>query len=183
MNLKTLGDKINSTFEHAPTSEKLIESMCSDITDGIYNSCNKSRHTATPVLPPLQQNCGSANFKAIADANLAQWKRLRNTDTHAAEHYHAEWLKYLDAAMQKEKEEMSSVEERKWKYLIKNDTRKFWKMIDWKGCPNNKPENIPPNKVYTFFKNIFQSPILTNIPSVEERYDTDNEITLIQISQ
>ena len=67
--------------------------------------------------------------------------------------------------------------------MLKNDTKKLWKLLDWKGCPKTRPEEIPPDVIYQFFQNIFQSKVLDNKPKLEDikaeimEYNLVSEVT------
>ena len=115
---------------------------------------------------PQHKNCTSANFKAIAEANLVQYEHLRNDDNVLAEHYWDEWIRYHTIATSLEDEELRQSNTKRWKHLLEKDPRKLWKQLDWKGHPQTRPEEIPSETIYKFFSNIFQSPILSNKPTI-----------------
>ena len=174
-------------MSNPPTSDKSINEMCADITNGIYDACNKNRKRTTETVQmthSCHENCTSSNFKAIAEANKQQYTRCSSNDDHtAAEHYRREWLAYHEIAIRKEEEELSDAKVKRWRYLVKNDTKKLWKYIDWKGCPKTKPEEIPQDTVHKFFKKIFQSdtlkdkPTIANIETDLQCYNQHSEVT------
>ena len=56
---------------------------------------------------------------------------------------------------------------KKWLNCQKTDTRKMWKMIDWKGQSQHVPSaSLDEATVQSFFKNIFQSDKTLSHPKV-----------------
>ena len=179
-----LSSTIKRKYQNSPNNIDVINDMNSDITNGIYNACAESKCRKPTPSPYLQhENCESKNFKAIAEANLVRYQDLQSTDTIAADYYWNQWLMYADLAQFKEKEELSLTNTRRWKHLMDKDPKKLWMQIDWKGQPKTRPEELHQEIIYTFFKNIFQSPYLDDKPKLidisEElsAYDVTSDIT------
>ncbi len=158
--------------------------MTNEITQGIYDSTRKSRTPKQIASPhPQHKNCTSANFKAIAEANLVHYEHLRNHDDVSAEQYWDEWIRYHNLAISLEEDELRQSKTKRWKHLLEKDPRKLWKQLDWKGHPQTRPDEIPPETISKFFRNIFQSPILADKPTIANitdeivNYDTTLDIT------
>ena len=94
----------------------------------------------------------------------------------------------------KEGEEYDTQTNIKWsKYST--DTRKLWKMIDWKGEVREDSQNeLSPHEIYSFFTKIFQakkteaSPLLFDIMHQLNDYHqtipiTDNSITIDEVNK
>ncbi len=102
-------------------------------------------------------NCKSANFKAIADANLFTYRILSQQDDPAADSYLENWTKFEDLARKAKNNEMNIKVNKTWRDK-RYDGKKLWKAIDWKGRAESKAEK-PAHEADTmkYFTGIFQS--------------------------
>ena len=105
------------TSLHSSTSSidcDSVNNLCNEITDCLYQCCNRSRRHVTNKqinLVILNRNhCSSKNFKAIVDANLFCFTYHRTRNNHQqAERYKNEWLLYQEIAWKTENEELKEV--------------------------------------------------------------------------
>ena len=170
-----------------PTNQNSINEMCLKITDGIRNECAQNKKEAKIEILPIHTHCSSANFKAIAHANFIQCIRLQDMNDINSRHYQNEWLRYHQTALETEEEELSEKTNKEWKYVEKNDPKKLWSRIDWKGNIQNE-QPISPSIIDRFFKDIFQSaltikdPVITDLQNKIYEYDKFSEITDSEIS-
>ena len=182
--LREVGSSLISKYENCSNSHTMINEMTNDITQGIYISTRNSRTTNQVTSPhPHHKNCSSANYKAIAEANLIRYENVRNTNVISAEHYWDEWIRYHNLATSLEDQELRQSNTKRWKHLLAKDPRKLWKQLDWKGHPQTRPDEIPPETITQFFRNIFQSPTLTDKPTISQisdeiiNYEITSDIT------
>ena len=170
--LTSLGDSIKEKFQHVERSEESITDLCTAVTEGLYECCRKSRSKNTPVERyPTQLNCTSKHFKAISEANhMSHLFYHNNNDFLQSEFFRKEWLFYQDVAWKKEKEELAKMKTQNWRNCYTNDTKKLWRTIDWKGEYSNtmKNDTIPPNIIYKYFNNIFNSKKTQNDPTTSD---------------
>ena len=96
-------------------------------------------------------------------------------------------------ATKHEEEEYNTRVNEKWKYCAKNDPKKMWKEIDWKGKSiNRKRETLSEDTIHSYFKQIFQSPKTANKPTLdsisipeETKYveELDKDITIEEVNK
>lgn len=152
-----------------------LSSVCHRINTELYSICQACiRSNVMNTSIHVNPNCDSRNFKAIADAHLNLYisKYLANEDYQVIENCAQNWWFYHQLAIQREKSEYNFYKNQNWRYLDKNDGRKFWKQIDWKG--NSVTLNtfhIDPNTIDSYFRNIFQSSKLASDPIVSDIRD------------
>ena len=177
-----LEEKATSLLEkyvHIEPTQRNIDIVCNDITETIRTAgreCQIRNHQHLPV--PLQENCTSANFIAIACAHQSEYNRLYNEDSERADYHRNQWLYYEELAIQSELEEDSR--EKKWKEMYFKDPAALWKSIGWKKT-EKVSDNVPSNVIYNFFTEVFQSektkhnPTLDNFQTPEAEIDTEDE--------
>ena len=80
--LETLRNDLLAEFPNIPETIESIEKLNLRITNGLYDVCarNQKKTNDTNIIPFSEntRNCSSKNFKAIADANEANYRRLLN---------------------------------------------------------------------------------------------------------
>ena len=155
-----LGRKVKDHFQHLERSERSVNDLCSAITEGIYDACCNSRIKQHPLQrTPTHENCNSKIFAAISEANYTCYIHHLNNNSPRSEHYRGEWLTYQAKACQAESEELAQLKSKQWHHCYTNDPKKLWRMIDWKGVvtTDKSHDELPPNVIYTYFNNIFNS--------------------------
>ena len=183
--LTALGVGIKEEFQHVERSEDSINNLCATLTEGLYECCRKSKEKQDCLRVPTQQNCTSKHYKAISDANYMSYiLHLNNNDSDQSEFYRSEWLFYQDVAWKKEKEELKQLKTHQWRNCYTNDSKKLWRMIDWKGEYSNTVKNdaIPPNVIYKYFNNIFNSEKTMNDPTICDIENIDELISSCPIT-
>ena len=66
-----------------------------------------------------------------------------NADETEYRPYLLQWIKYCEMAKMKQKEEYNIRINKNWKNTDKNDTKKLWKLINWKDKqPNNQTYHL-----------------------------------------
>lgn len=178
--LVALGNRIKNEVQLTDISEDSINDFCAALTEGLYECCKKSRVKQNAERIPFQQNCTSKHFKAISDANYMSYiLHVNNNEPIQSEFYRNEWLFYQEAAWEKEKEELKQLKTHRWRNCYMNDTKKLWRMIDWKGEYSNtvKNDSIPPNVIHKYFNDIFNSEKTENDPTISDIVNIDHLIS------
>ena len=182
--LIALGERISNKYRSKHPSEENINSFTNDVTIGIYNCCiDNYIENQHDLRIPIQQNCNSDNYKAIAEAHRKRYLDLHGTNFNLSAHHKEEWLYYQSIAWQEEQKEINKYKNEKWCAYNQQDPKKLWKMLDWKGELKTKTASGP-NIIHAYFdKNIFNSiktkenPILEEIKEEVECYSRTNEIS------
>ena len=132
--LNILGENILNKYQNINPSKEMINKFTSELTSGLYNCCiDNYFHVDQIRREPLQQNCNSENFKAIAEAHKRRYIDLDGVNSDLAFRHKVEWLFYQGVAWQKEQEEIIKYKNEKWFIYNKHDPKKLWKLLDWKG--------------------------------------------------
>ena len=113
-----------------------VDDLCASLTNGVYNSCIQNTTKELVIVPENDnfRNCNSKHFQAIASMNLHTYNILRdsNVQEQRCEVYLHEWQKYEAIAIKTKNEELNTKINISWRN-IKNDGKKMWNAIDWKG--------------------------------------------------
>ena len=188
--LEDLGNELLPELETDMLTRNGLETLNKRITDGIYTACRRSKRKHTPIhVTGNLLNCDSKHFKAIADANAMNYRRLHNDNDPRALHYRELWLHFQELSYQKEEEEYLQDDSKQWKELSRENPKKMWELIDWSNKDKGSKEDIPPLIIEKFFKNIFQSETTLNHPQLQEaeeritRYVNKNDVTDKDISE
>ena len=105
--LNILGENILNKYKDINPSKEMINKLTSELTSGLYNCCiDNYFHVDQIRREPLQQNCNSENFKAIAEAHKMRYIDLNGVNSDLASRHKVEWLFYQGVAWQKEQEEI-----------------------------------------------------------------------------
>ena len=171
--LEQRGRDINQLINTNNISNDELNSL---ISTGIYDICKANYHKNPPVLAkhPLAINCTSRNFKAIAEINLFTYDiKIKNgIPFDLCKPYLQNWLEYERLALQSEYKELNLKQNSAFKNA-KNDGRRMWELIDWKGKAESKNEAlINDADVDSYFRNIFQSDKTYGHPVVRDVSDT-----------
>ena len=157
--------------------------MSTKIADCLYDACRRSYEkckTQTTEIVGNMLNCGSSNFKAIAEANMSTYTILVNAGerTENCAVYLENWKKYEELAVQVENSEINAAVNTSWKNCRK-DGKALWEMIDWKGKAEVKADETANEcEMLKYFTGIFQSTKTKTHPTVSttfcdlESYDT-----------
>ena len=132
------------------------------LSDHIYNARKRSYRNIANF-----QNCTSTHFTAIADANLYTYRVISDNDpTRDVTQYLENWRRFEDLAKSASNNELNVRVNKSWRNK-KNDGKKLWNMIDWKGRAETKIEK-PAHEADTikYFSSIFQSHKTKNNPVV-----------------
>ena len=165
--LHTISVELHQHLAASNITAETIHEISNTLTDLIYDCCTRNLRKRDDIRDPPQQNCTSENFKAIANANYAQYVRLKDADTITAENYRSEWIYYMDVGIMEEKKERAQLRNKKWAVLNNKNPKELWRLIDWKGDCNAKEENISPETIQTFFRKVFQSGKTANNPTLD----------------
>ena len=77
--LEELSNELLPGLETDEMTHTGLETLNKRITDGIYTACVRSKKNRTPIhVTGNLLNCNSKHFKAIADANAMNYRRLHN---------------------------------------------------------------------------------------------------------
>ena len=172
-----------------------IESLSNHLTQEIYNACKSSVNKKQPLIEPPNTNCNSKNIRAISNAFFHLYNHKINSNASVDEVTIAaqQWWDYNRLAIDMEKKELNTSINKKWAHCRKNDPRKMWKMIDWKGHSQEKPSSdIDPISINRYFTNIFQSDKTSNhltIADIQADVDSyrpnsqllDNQMTIEEL--
>ena len=103
------------------------------------------------------------------------------------------WIEAERLTTKLEEEEYNTRVNEQWKYCAKNDPRRMWNAIDWKGKSiNRKSEILTEDTIHSYFTQIFQSPKTVNKPTLDtiriteyENYveELDQDITLEEVNE
>ena len=96
-----------------------------------------------------------------------QFGILKEIELDRAEQYRDEGIYYQTLTLLKKVEEDSISSNKKWNNLYKRDARQLWSLIGWKEKSYMENENISANIIHKFFSAIFQSPILSDRPTLQ----------------
>ena len=149
------------------------------ISDALYKCCLDSYTKNKPRNEPLTGNlvnCTSANFKAIAEANLFAHQSL-SKDGRDTTGYVNNWIRFEDLARTAANSELNVRKNKAWRDK-KYDGKKLWEAIDWKGKAEEKMEK-PAYEADTlkYFTGIFNSektaknPIISDIEGKINNYN------------
>ena len=171
--LEQLGHDLSQEFIDNIDSKQKMENLNQKITDGIYEACvrNRRKETLFEMIAAGSenlQNCESKNLRAIADANAVFFQSLAEKEDPRAQAYKERWLKFLEMAIMKEREELRVSNSNQWKHLYSEKPKKMWELIDWKQKDNSEKKDLPPNVIAKFFKGIFQAKKIENDPKLSE---------------
>ena len=115
---------------------------------------------------PKHQN--SDHLQAIADINYYTFDYLMNRNADETEYrpYLLQWIKYCEMAKMKQEEEYYIRINKNWKNTNKNETKKLWKLINWKDKQPNcsKEEKPSATMIDRYFRSIFLSSKTSNTP-------------------
>ena len=193
--MEQAAEDIERTITENPTID--ANTLCKTLTKEIYRCCAENRkkndEVATSILN--NSNCTSANYKAIAKTNFLQYQRLLTSGCIEEEYktYRDTWIEAEQLTVRYEEEEYNTRVNERWKYCAKNDPKKMWKEIDWKGKSiNRKKEMLSEYTIHSYFKQIFQSPKTANKPTLdsisipeETNYieELDKDITIEEVNK
>ena len=155
-----------------------VDILCGRINDSIYKSCQDNRNPSIDTIPilPNFQNCNSTHFKAMANMNLYSYNHYKGlNDSSASDIYLHNWMRFTRLAKNAEHEELNLACNKSWKN-IRNDSKKMWSKVDWKGkCEvEKKAEQVNESTICDYFKKIFQSEKTKNSPTVNDIMDQVN---------
>ena len=129
------------------------------LTNHIYDCCreNYKKNDEHIELTGNLLNCTSANFKAIAEANLVAYRTLSDQGDPTANTYLENWVKFENLTRKAKNKEMNVRVNKSWQDK-RYDSKKLWQTIDWKGKAEQKVEK-PAHEADTmrYFTAIFQS--------------------------
>ena len=165
------------------------------LTNYLYECCRnsyKEKEQHIEISGNLL-NCKSANFKAIADANLFTYNTLSQQNHPEADLYLDNWAKFEDLARKAKNNEMNIRVNKTWRDK-RYDGKQLWKAIDWKGRAETKVEK-PAHEADTmkYFTGIFQSTktkdhaIISDISEDMSKYENyvsalDDPITIEELN-
>ena len=152
---KNLRDVIDVTF----MSNNAFSTILSDTIYNICHKCYKPKNLKPSISPTDFPNCTSKNYKAIAEMNLFTYQTQIDNGFHDCRGYLNSWSEFELLARQAEDEEYNTKINTGWK-SAKNDGRKLWNMIDWKGKANTQQSvavEIGEEVIQSYFRSIFQS--------------------------
>lgn len=146
------------------------------ISDYLYTSCRDSSMKNRPpeTLTDNLVNCSSANFKAIAEANLFAHQRLSQNGVDTTQ-YIENWMRFEKLARTTMNNELNVRRNKAWRDK-QYDGRKLWEAIDWNGKAETKIEK-PAYEADTmkYFTGIFNSEKTKNNPIVHDiKEEIDN---------
>ena len=129
------------------------------LTNHIYDCC-KDNYKQTDEQIEISGNllnCTSANFKAIAEANLITYRTLSDQGDPSANDYLENWVKFENLTREAKNKEMNVKVNKSWRDK-RYDSKRLWQTIDWKGKAEEKVEK-PAHEADTtkYFKAVFQS--------------------------
>ena len=155
-----------------------VDSLCAQITDGIYTSCQKNKNPPVNLIPtpPNFRNCDSSHYKAMAKVNLYSYNYYRSLgECNGIERYLESWIRFENLAKTAEHNELNIACNKSWK-SVRYDSKKMWSRVDWKGkCEvEKKAEQIDETTINEYFKKIFQSEKTKNNLTVEDVIDQVN---------
>ena len=167
--MEWLGYTIHDKLLMQPRTIEDIDKLCNEIADGLYQCCVNSKRSIDNVQrTPLQKNCNSENYKAIAEANFSSYLNALNTGNILAEEfYKKEWLFYQDVVWITENEELDRMKTEKWSYYNKKYAKKLWELLDWKGEVRTKSETSP-SIISSYFTDIFNSSKTCENPTIDD---------------
>ena len=168
--------------EISPTPSTDTEKLATDLACGIYKACKNSITKNRQILVEANENCTSKNMRAVCDAHMFLYKCKLRTNAPPAEiaAVATQWWQYNQLTVEMEKKEFNVTVNRKWAHCSKNDTRKMWKMIDWKGQSQKEPpRTIEPEAVSKYFKGVFQSSVTAKHPTVTDIQDKLNSYNVV----
>ena len=148
---------------------KDVDTFSDKLAAGIYNACRTSQTKDKLRLPEPNPNCTSKNVQAICSAHfsLYNWKLKCGAPEEEINNVAKQWWEYRSLASEMEKKEYNTQINKKWSHCRKNDSRKMWKMIDWKGkCQQLPSSELEPSSVHNYFKDIFQSSKTSQHPTI-----------------
>ena len=145
------------------------------LTNHIYDCCrdNYKNEEDHIELTGNLLNCTSANFKAIAEANLVAYRTLSDQGDPTANIYLENWVKFENLTRKAKNKEMNVRVNKSWQDK-RYDSKKLWQTIDWKGKAEEKVEK-PAHEADTmkYFTAIFQSTKTKNKAKIS---DMENEL-------
>ena len=171
--------------------------LCTIITNEIYRCCKETREKKaepTTINTLLNENCTSKNYYAIANANFLRYEHLMLEGKPEEDYkiYRDTWLEADTLACKHENQEYNIHTNEKWKNCKKNDGRRLWDAVDWKGKSIiRKSEEISAEITTSYFKRIFQSSKTVNNPTLASTIpphsnnhvpDLDRDITIDDIN-
>ena len=165
--LEEKAEQILEKFANIDPTPDNIDILCNEITETIRcvgMKCRIKDHNHLPT--PIQVNCTSENFAAIAEAHQSEYKRLCNVDDERATHHRTQWLYYEEIALQKEAE--ADPMEKKWRDMYYKDPAALWKSIGWKEA-KREDNDIPSHTIYNFFTDVFQSKKTGGNPTLDDQ--------------
>ena len=157
----------------------------------IYNACKLCIEKKKRLIDPPNPHCTSKHIRAISNAYFNLYLVKINSHAPVDEITTAaqNWWEYNSLALDMENKEFNTSINKKWTHCQKNDSRKMWKMIDWKGHSQKKPQDqIDPTSIKKFFTNIFQSKktkddlTISDIQGEIDNYYTNSQLLDNQIS-
>ena len=151
------------------TNLRQVDVFSNDLAAGIYDACRTSQTKIKPDLPTPNPNWTSKNVQAIclAHFSLYTWKIDCGAPVEEINNAAKQWWDYKCLALQMEKKEFNTRVNQKWLHCRKNDSKKMWKMIDWKGKSQQLPAaELEPSAVHSYFKDIFQSVKTSHHPTI-----------------
>ena len=144
-NLEQYAEKLNEVIPTINCNNDLSNRISSYIYIYIYEACKSSyikpeRREDIPAQDNLR-NCTSADFQTIADANIMTYNTYSNNGVPQADiqRYIEDWWKYEKLAKQARNDELNCKINKPWKDK-KEDGKKLWECIDWKGKAEIQPE-------------------------------------------
>ena len=146
-----------------------VDTFSNKLAAGIYNACRTSQTKDKLQLPVPNPNCTSKNIQAICSAHfsLYNWKIKNDAPADEINNAAKQWWQYRSLAAEMEKKEYNTRVNKTWSHCRKNDSRKMWKMIDWKGkCQQLPSAELEPSSVHNYFKDIFQSVKTSEHPTI-----------------
>ena len=143
------------------------------VSNKIYESCREKKKHNRARIPDDRQHLSSHNFRAIADANLQMYVlSLQRNDTIVEQsRYFRVWESNLAFAAIKEKLEYNVRRNTSWQYASKNNPKKLWKMIDYKGDNDSKCDDIngiDEKVIQSYFRGIFEADRLVKNPTIAD---------------
>ena len=176
IDVKAAIEKLSIPFDLG-TDNNNISSI--KLANHIYKCCSESYkvdekdqiHITGNLL-----NCKSTHFKAIAEANLFTYRVFSEQEDQRASEYLNNWIRFEQLAKKATNDELNVKVNKSWRDK-KNDPKKLWRAIDWKGKAEAKIEK-PAHESDTmkYFKGIFQAdktkdrPIVADIKNELSRY-------------
>lgn len=181
-NLENLANRIEDTVN---TNDIDNDNLALLISEGIYSAGKNSILSEEQISSnnieniTFNENCSSTNLYAIADMHyyLYTFYRDNNFPKDIIDNSMSIWWQYRQTASTYEKKEFNLHVNKRWKKCKKDNGKKLWDLVDWRGLNEMPPmKELNPIVIQDYFQKIFNAKKIESFPVMNDINDSISQV-------